>query len=181
MAILSSSSIESQICTAFRNGLILKLDLDPSQCAIAVAKVRDVNWEGKAFYLVVPGASRPSGPGEGAQAGGTLFRTMNVSVWYFGQSKLDQHSLSSTMLTSTTIGTLDEFEAIRQVFAYTIFGYSDGSGSLLSRPIFVVSESATILEDPNTGVFSREFVFSCEYGLTMPGEITLFLPEIQNP
>ena len=181
MPTLTQPSVESQICTCFRNALIEKLDLDPSQVSIAVAKVFDKNYEGKPFYLVVPGAPRPSGPGQGAQQGGTLFRKMNVSVFQYGQSKLDQHSLSSSMLIDTTIGSLDQAEAIRQVFAYTFFGDADGSNCLLSQPLLVVSESAVVIEDPNTGVFSREFVFEAEYGLTMPSGVTLFRSQIQNP
>jgi hypothetical protein len=177
--ILNPPSPESLICQCFRNGLIVGLGLDPSQATISVAKMFDKNWTGKPFYQVVLGACRPDGPGLGSQAGGTLFRTAEVTVTYYGQSKLDPHSLSSSMVIDA-LGALDAFEAIREVFAYTFFAAPDGNNALLAQPAFLSRESQTLIEDPDTGVFSRDFVFSVQYGVTMPSSTTLTFPQVAN-
>ena len=177
---MSTPSTELLICLAFRNGLIEGLQLDPSQVHIGIMKMRDANWQGKPFYLVVPGAARPDGGGVGAQEGGSLIRTQEFSIHFYGQSKLDQYSQSDSALFSETYGTLNNFEAIRQLFAYTFFGTQDGTATLLSEPAQLSRESMTVWEDADNGIFSREFVFTCQYSLVLPSAITLFYSDVAN-
>lgn len=174
------ASTESLICSYFRTALIVKLGLDPSQCSVGIVKVRDSNWQGKPYYLVVPGAARINGPGQGAQYGGSLIRSQEISVIYFGQLNTDQYSLSPEMALNETMGTLDAFERIRQIFAYTFLGNTDGTNCLLDEPVMLGTEGQSVLEDPDLGVFSREFRFVVQYAITLPGALTLSLPDVVN-
>jgi hypothetical protein len=171
-------SVEKQIVIAFRNGLINGLALDDSQCVIGLTKMVDPAWLGKPLFLVVPGDSRPLGRGDGAQEGGSIMRSMNVSVYFFGRNKLNQHSLSYSAITDNTLGTMDTFEQVRRLFSMTLFGNADGSGALLTEPLKLVSESKTTWEDEQTGIYSREFVFKCTYTAFLPDYITLTLADV---
>lgn len=178
---LSQQATEAKIVIYFRNGLIFKLNLDPTQCQIASKKTFDPLWVGKPFYQVVPGESRPAGQGDGAQDGGSLIRVMPVTVTYTNQLNLDQYSASAETLVRLNDGSLQEFEDIRQVFAYTFFGTADGSSCLLMEPVRISSESETSWADQESGVYERDFRFSCMYGLTLPSGVTLTLPQVMNP
>lgn len=178
---LSQQATESKIVTYFRNGLIFKLGLDPTQCSIASVKTFDALWRGRPYYQVIPGKSRPDGQGRGAQDGGSLIRVMPVAVVFFNTLNLDQYSASAETLVRLNDGSLQEFEEIRQVFAYTFFGSADGSDCLLMEPVMIDSEGETTWTDVDKGVYERTFNFTTMYGLTLPGAITLTLPQVMNP
>lgn len=172
---------ESLIVQFFRNALVVMLNLDPSQCDIGSVETFDPLWLGRPFYLIVPGAALPDGGGRGAQDGGALIRAMPVTVIYYDQLNLDQYGMSSETLIQLQNGTLPQFDAIRQVFAYTFFGNADGSDCLLIEPVVIQSESETTWADVEKGAYKRKFVFKTVYGGILPSGVTLTRPMVSNP
>lgn len=173
------ASSEWNIANCFRNGLISKLQLDPSQVRIAMVKPRDFVWIGKPSYLIVPGAAEDDGGGQGGQEGGDLLLVQKFSVHYYGQTKMDQHGMSNTALMDYTMGVFQAFENIKQVFAHTFFGTEDGSATWLIQPLYLLRFGQAQWEDENLGIFSRELVYAAHYGESLP-DITLYLEDVAN-
>lgn len=172
-----AASIEHNIIDYFRRALVKYLSLDDSQARVGVVKSRDANWQGKPFYLVVPGASRPDGKGKGAQeGGGVVIRRQEVSVYIYIQLLMDQYSQTGQMLTNYTVGTLDLFEQLRALFACTWFG--DGTTFTLIEPVWLEREGQTTIEDADLGIACREFVFAVLYGADLPQSITITLSDV---
>ena len=163
------------------NALIVNFNLDPSQVRIDLLKLRDPLYEARPSYVVSPGAVRPYGGGDGTQEGGGMYRIQDFSIYYYGQSKYDQHEQGQTVLMDPALGTLNTFERIRQLFAYTIFGNSDGSNALLSEPLKFVSEGRTVWESQEEGIFSREFAWRGPYWVPLPSQMTLSMPAVTYP
>lgn len=176
---MASGSIERQLALYMQRGIQVVLGIDPSQTSISIIKMRDANWLSWPHYQVVPGAVRPDGGGHGSQDGGAIIRRQEMSVHLFTNSKSDEHGMSDELLTNMAIGTLEQFEALRQLFAYTFFG--NGSDFILSEPLFFERESQTVWEDEDRGLVSREFVWSAQYALNLPNEVTLSLNDVQFP
>lgn len=171
---------ESLIADYMRNALILGLSLDPSQAKRGAKKTYDPLWR-HPFYLVVPGNSSPYGPGRGAQDGGSLIRSMPMTVTFYDRLELDQYGDSDEVLVNLQDGTLPQFEAIRLVFDYTFFANPDGSDALLMEPLWVTGESSTEWQDQEGGVYSRDFTFAAVYGQTIKTAISVTRPQVSNP
>lgn len=168
------NSNEKLIALALATSLVRKLPISPSQVAIATEKPRDPSWIGGEHYVVIPGGVRADGGGHGAQDGGAILRRQEFSIIYYGESKMDQYSLSATTLLDSSFGSMDRFEALRQLFALTFLG------NLLNEPMFFEREGKCQWEDVESGVFSREFVWTCMYAFSLPGTLTITDADIQD-
>lgn len=168
------NSTEKLICLAFATSIQRKLNVPAENVVIQMNKPRDPNWAGGSHYCVIPGATSTNGSGNGAQGGGALEVNQEFSVIYYGDTKLDPHTYSTTALLDQEIGSLDRFEELRQLFAVTWLG------NLLNQMLFYVGESKTQWEDPETGVFSREFKWLAMYARALPFQLTITPADIAD-
>lgn len=165
-------------CTAIKRGL----NLTDAQCFIAVADTFDPDWVGPTTVLVIPGATSPDGSGHGAQEGGAVFRRQYIRFVTYKKCMLDQYSLSQTSLTQATVGLMDFFESLRQLFKFTQFGINGVLYSNLLTDIFrYEGESATAWVENNgngTGIVRRDLTYSGPYGEILPNEVTLTIGDV---
>lgn len=174
-----TQSVESRIVLYMQRAIQTGLGVDPSQTSIGIIKLRDSAWLGPQHFQVVPDSPRSDGGGKGAQEGGALFRRQRVSVFVYTRLNVDQYGMSGELLVDATLGTLDIFEALRNLFAYTFFGDADGTNCLLTEPLTFSLEGKTVWEDQAGGWVSREFTWEAMYGVELPG-ITIFLSDVVN-
>lgn len=169
------NSTEKLICMAMATAIARKLNVPPSNALVQMEKPRDPNWwTGDRAYCVIPGSTAENGGGEGCQMGGALQVKQEFSVFYYGSTKLDPHTFSTTVLLDEAVGSLDRFEQLRQLFAVTYLG------NLVNQLLFYVREGKTQWEDPQTGVFSREFVWSGMYARALPFQLTITPADIAD-
>lgn len=171
---------EKLISLAMRTSIYTFLpNTTKTQTSIDQAKIFDNAWMGWPHYSVVPGAMRPDGPGQGAQAGGALIRKQRFSITMYTRSKLDPHSMSESELLDNAFGTSPTFQSLVDIFGYTFFGQPDGSGCLLIEPLwFAQDQGQNMWEDKDNGIVSRQFNWDAVYAEPQPSKITIFLPQL---
>lgn len=163
---------DTQIAQFIATAIQRKLDLDASQCFVALAPDLDPTWNGDFLVEVVPGDIQPYGGGEGAQDGGAwLLREQTFTLYCFHKAYLDQFSRSTMLLVEQGQGMLDQFESLRQLFAQTMLptvaSPQTASDFALIEPIAWRGESRTEWEDPELKIVRRSMTLVCRYGVAL--------------
>ena len=132
------------------------------------------------LFVVVPGPTQPDSDvsGHGAQDGGSLIRRQQYTIHIYQKFNLDRRGISRQQIIQETIGLLDIFEQVRDLFALVMFGNADGSDCLLAEPMRYEGELGNIPVDADLGIVRRDFSYSCPYGVQLPNAVTLTLADV---
>lgn len=130
------------------------------------------------LFVVVPGPTQPDGDGHGAQDGGSLIRRQHYTIHVYQKFNLDRRGISQQQIIQQTIGLLDIFEQVRDLFALVMFGNADGTDCLLCEPMRYEGELGNIPVDPDLGIVRRDLSYSCPYGTLLPNTVTLTLADL---
>lgn len=169
---------DTQIAIYIATAIQRRLELDVSQCFVALAPDIDPAWNGDFLVEVVPGDIQPYGGGEGAQDGGAwLLREQTFILYCFYRAQLDQYSRSTMLLTEQDSGMLDRFESLRQLFAQTMLptvaNPTDSTQYAVMEAIVWKSESRTEWEVPDLKIVRRSMTLTCRYGVALGSVPTL--------
>lgn len=125
-----------------------------------------IEGQNETVLQVVPGGASTQGGGDGYQDGGSLARTLSITVTIWRRMKLDVHHQSQAVLEQEGTGMLDLCETIRAVFSMT------NLAGLVDEPIRYVSETATSWYDIESGVVRRDIALSATWAVDLPTTAT---------
>ena len=152
-----------QICERIATGLRNKLTLTSAQVYVS-AVGGYIEGQDLETVQIVPGGTRPSGDGEGAQDGGGLLREEFIVLWCWFTLHWDMHQMTQEALIKATEGILDKLERIRGVFALT------NLGGVTLEPMAWRGTSPVMVQDPEQGILFATITLSAKIGEYLPLE-----------
>ena len=162
---LSVNTTPNEVLDYFVKMLRSKLGLSDIQCYKSIAPAY-IEGQDETVLQVCPGAENPLGGGDGYQDGGSLVRTLGVSVTIWRRVHLDMHGHSSIALAEEGTGMMDLCETIREVFAMTVLG------GLIHEPVRYVGATAPTWYDADGGILRRDISLSATWGVDLPTTAT---------